>query len=695
MSPFEELHPALRYHVVNTLRWSDLRPTQLAAIRPVQAGDDVLLLAPTAGGKTEAALLPLLSRMTMEGWQGLSALYLCPLRALLNNLAPRVERYAAMMGRRAALWHGDVGVAARHRILREPPDLLLTTPESLEAVLISPRVDHRGLLSDVRTVIVDELHAFAGDDRGWHLLALLERVERLAGRRLQRIGLSATIGNADELLAWLARGRGGHVVGLAKPPSDGDVTADLVGSLQNAVTVLSRVYRGERRLVFADSRAKVEELTDGLRRAGVQTFVSHGSLAPDERRQAEAAFASEPDCVIVATSTLELGIDIGDLDRVVQIDAPPSVAAFLQRMGRSGRRAGTGRNCLLLATSDDDLLTALGITALWRLGFVDPVVPPPRPAHIYAQQVMALVLQERGLARGDADGWVGDALGEVPATDRTAVIAHMLARGVLTEDQGVLGMGPIGERQFGRRHFIEVVAAFSSPMLLAVRHGRAELGSVHPASLARKDDTTTVILLGGRSWRVVGLDWARRTVDVVPVEGPGRSRWLGSGRPLSASVGRAIERVAAGDAPGCTLSRRASGRLAQIRERLEFVDGSSMPVVSDATGFTTVWTFAGDRANAMLAGALRLGGMSVASTNGVALVVRDADASSVAALIAGIDPVSARPEVPRGLATELKFSECLPSQIAVAVVEGRLSDRAAFVETLRRPRRVIHFNSVP
>jgi ATP-dependent Lhr-like helicase len=127
--------------------------------------------------------------------------------------------------------------------------------------------------------------------------------------------------------------------------ADGDVTADHVGSLQNAVAVLSRVYRGERRLVFADSRARVEELTDGLRRAGVRTFVSHGSLAADERRQAEAAFASEPDCAIVATSSIELGIDVGDLDRVVQIDAPPSVTAFLQRMGRS--RGGDLRDLLV------------------------------------------------------------------------------------------------------------------------------------------------------------------------------------------------------------------------------------------------------------------------------------------------------------------------------------------------------------
>jgi ATP-dependent Lhr-like helicase len=231
--------------------------------------------------------------------------------------------------------------------------------------------------------------------------------------------------------------------------------------------------------------------------------------------------------------------------------------------------------------------------------------------------------------------------------------------------------------------------AFNSPMLLAVRHGRAELGSVHPASLASRDKTPVVILLGGRSWRVVDLDWAKRTVDVVPAPDSGKSRWLGSGRPLSASLGRSIERVAAGGEPGCTLSRRASTRLQEIRGRLDFVDGYSMPVVHDAAGRTTVWTFAGDRANAMLAGSLRLGGLSVASTNGLALVVRDANASAVAAAITRIDPVKARPDVPSGLAAELKFSECLPPQISAAVIESRLSDCAALDEALRRPRRVI------
>ena len=203
MSPFEELHPALRYHVVNALGWTELRPTQIAAIKPVQSGDTVLLVAPTAGGKTEAAVLPVLSRMATEGWRGLSALYVCPLCVLLNNLEPRLQRYASFVGRRAALWHGDVGDAARRRILRDPPDLLLTTPESLEAMMISPRVDDTGLLGGVRVVVVDELHAFAGDDRGWHLLFLLGRIERLAGHYLQRLGLTATVGNPED--AGLAR----------------------------------------------------------------------------------------------------------------------------------------------------------------------------------------------------------------------------------------------------------------------------------------------------------------------------------------------------------------------------------------------------------------------------------------------------------------------------------------------------------
>lgn len=688
---FDALHPALRYHIVSTLNWPDLRPTQAYAVGPVMAGDDVLLLAPTAGGKTEAAAFPLISRMAGEGWRGLSAIYVCPLKALLNNLAPRLERYAGFVGLRVGLWHGDVGEPARRRMLRDPPEILLTTPESLEAMLISARLDHVDLLGGVRSVVVDELHAFAGDDRGWHLRFLLSRLERLARRRIQRIGLTATVGNPSELLDWLTLGRGGRVLGPTRLVVDGEVTADHVGTIWNAVTVIARLHRGERRLVFADSRTRVEEIAAGLRAAGVRTFVSHASLSLDERRQAEAAFVVEPDCVIVATSTLELGLDVGDLDRVIQVGAPPSVASFLQRMGRTGRRAGTTRNCLFLATDDKELLACLALTSLWREGIVEAIKAPPRPTHIFAQQVMALVLQEKGITRADIDLWLGAAADAVPETDRQDVIAHMLANDILAEDMGVLGLGSVGEREFGRRHFGDLVAAFSQPLLLAVRHGPLDIGSVHPASIAPgHDGVPAVISLGGRGWKVTDVDWRRRTVSVLPAEGRGRSRWLGNGRPMSSVVAAAVERLVTGTPPGCRLSRRAKAALDQIRMRLEFVDGSALPLVADRKGYVTLWGFAGGAAMSSVAAALASLGLPVVAIDDLSVTVKSQSFIKLAAAIEAIELDHVHPRLPVDVNEALKFGLCLPERISRAVLESRTSDPAAVAAVRRRSCRFIH-----
>ena len=145
MTPFECLHPALQHHVVNSLGWRELRPFQEQAIRPILAGEHVLILAPTAGGKTEAALLPVLSRMLSENWTGLSVLYICPIKALLNDLDVRLRRYTSLLGRRSGLWHGDIGPGERRRIVADPPDCLLTTPESLELMLVSRQVEQKAL----------------------------------------------------------------------------------------------------------------------------------------------------------------------------------------------------------------------------------------------------------------------------------------------------------------------------------------------------------------------------------------------------------------------------------------------------------------------------------------------------------------------------------------------------------------------
>lgn len=507
MSGFDALHPSIQHHVVNSLGWRDLRPLQEQAVDPILAGVNCLLLAPTAGGKTEAAILPVLSAMLTNNWKGLTVLYICPLRALLNNLEERLSYYANLVGRRCGLWHGDVAQAIKSRILADPPDILLTTPESLEAILVSRRTDKAFFFGNLQAVVVDEIHAFAGDDRGWHLLCLLERIGKLAQRDFLRVGLSATVGNPDRLLSWLcsASNRESRVVAPpAVGPAEADVTVDFVGDLHNAVHVLKVLYRGEKRLVFCDSRARCEELANLLRAARLNVFVSHSSLSAEQRREAETAFRDARDCIIVATSTLELGIDVGDLDRVVQIDSPTTVGSFLQRLGRTGRRPGAKRNCLFLTTSDESLLQAAAIVELWRDGFVEPLEPPPIPYNVIAQQIMAICLEQKGISMPVLFQSLERTLKEMSITPATVhgIVSHMLQTGILAEDSGIFGIGSKGEQLYGARNFIGLMSVFDTPPLVNVFWGPRDLGSVHPISLRQRNDEPIVLSLGGRSWQV-------------------------------------------------------------------------------------------------------------------------------------------------------------------------------------------------
>ena len=259
MNSFDRLHPALQHHIVNSLGWKSLRPVQSQSIDAILRGANLIILAPTAGGKTEAAFFPIMSQILEHDWEGLTVLYVSPIKALLNNQQERLERYFELVGRRAAVWHGDVAVSAKKHLVSDPPDCLLTTPESLEGMLTSGSVPHDFLFKHLQCVVVDEVHSFAGDDRGWHLLSVLERITRIAKTDLQRIGLSATVGNPIELLGWLSASsnRPRQVI---EPESSAKATAqvqvDYVGDLQNAAAVISKLHKGEKRLVFCDSRAR-------------------------------------------------------------------------------------------------------------------------------------------------------------------------------------------------------------------------------------------------------------------------------------------------------------------------------------------------------------------------------------------------------------------------------------------------------
>jgi ATP-dependent Lhr-like helicase len=698
VNAFNRLHPALQHHIVNSLGWKTLRPLQEQAIDPILAGDDVLLIAPTASGKTEATLFPVLSRMLMERWVGLSVLYVCPLKALLNSLAIRLQSYAVLIGRRVEVWHGDIVGSQRAKISREPPDLLLATPESLEVMLVSQRLDHRTFFANLRTVIVDELHAFAGDDRGWHLLAVLARIAHLAGRELQRIGLSATISNPQQLIDWLCIG-GKAPRRVMNPPSEHDVEPDVqldyVGSLPNAALVISRLHRGEKRLVFCDSRARVEELVVELRKRGVETFVSHSSLSHRERRRAEAAFAEATDCAIVATSTLELGIDVGDLDRVIQIDAPYTVSSFLQRLGRSGRRPGRNRNCLFLTTGAEAFLRAAALLHLWKKGYVEPVVPPPLPYHILAQQLMALALQEGGIGRVTWRDWIGGvpAFAKMSNEEIDAIIQHMVDRGILFEEEGILAMGHAGEREFGYRNFMKLFSVFSSPPLVSVFYGQSEIGQIHEFTFQVRDAAPTVLTLAGRGWAVNHIDWPRRRAYVEPTDLAGRSRWVGIAQPMHLMLCQAAAEVLGGAELMVNLSRRAHVQLQEARAEHPWMEMGSNTLIHCQSGIIEWWNFAGHVLNAAVAEYFRQLGLEASSDYFSVTVKRNADIESIRSDIERlVSDASTALDIPfsRNVLSELKFSECVPDDLLTQMFASRM-DQAPEFKVLRAQRvRVVH-----
>jgi ATP-dependent helicase Lhr and Lhr-like helicase len=629
--------------------------------------------------------------MAAEDWQGVSVLYVCPLRALLNNLQPRIHGYAQWLGRSAAVWHGDVGQSQRQCILADRPDFLLTTPESLEAMLVSTKVDPRVLFSGLQAVVVDEIHAFAGDDRGWHLLAVLERLSRIAGREVQRIGLSATVGNPEFLVSWLQGSFVARAHTVVSPASSSpvapDVTVDFVGSVANAATVISSLHPGEKRLVFVESRRQAEELGSALREAGIETYLSHSSLSASERRRSEAAFADARDTVIVATSTLELGIDVGDLDRVIQIGSTRTVASFLQRLGRTGRRADTTRNCLFLCIDDESVLLAAGMLKRWSDGWVEPIEPPEHPRHIAAQQLMALCLQEHRITASARTQWWGD----LPVFDDTAeqIMAHLVSEGFFEADGPFLHIGPEAERRFGRRYFSDLTAVFTAPPEFLVLAGRNEVGTIGTDLLTQEVAGPRVLLLGGRSWQVTHVDWERRRCFVEPVDAGGQAKWSGFSGGLSYDITRGMRDVILGRLPtGVEFTERATRTREDLRATYSDNADPERLIVrlpDDAAG--RWWTWAGTAANRSLQASLprlvdprqKLDEKSVRLLPGVSV----AEFGDAIAAVEWRDPL-----VDANAVRGLKFSAALPQELAVATLGARIGDLTA-AQTVFTEKRLI------
>ncbi len=693
MKGFDRLTGALQYQIVNTLRWPALRPVQSETIDAVLDGDNCVVLAPTAGGKTEAAFFPLLSRMTDEDWRPVSVVYLSPIRALLNNQEDRVAYHAGLLGRRAFKWHGDVGEGPRVDFLRDPADILLITPESIEAMLMSAKIPSRELFVGLRAVIVDEIHAFADDDRGAHLASLLERISRYSGRDVQRIGLSATVGNPGEILRWVqgSSERASRVVSPGGATVTPDITVDYVASLDNAAKVVRALHPGKKRLVFTDSRRETEELGQRLDEQGVLTYVIHGSLSVAARHDAERAFAQGQDCVIVSTSAMELGIDVGDLDHVLQIDAPGSVASFLQRMGRTGRREGVRPNCTFLCTRQDRLLQAMALVRLYREGYVEAVRPSRRASHVLAHQILSLAIQHRGIAPKDFWPWLEGATSyeDLTAEARDEVLAHMLHEDILAEQEGRLWLGLEGEKKYGRANFRALYAVFESPRRITVQYAKQEIGSVDATFLAvlEESDDLGTFTLGGRNWQVVDIEWRRGRCTVKPAEHGRAPRWSGSAKHLSYELCQTMRAILLDSSEDASWSARAKEQLVHARAEHAFLADTLDGLVDDGREQVTWHNFAGGKANVLLARLLEreLGGRVIGRNTSLTFT-KEAGKSLVAVRAAiralrdtdrpqWADALRFAPDTARSRIS--KFQPCLPDHLARDLMVEKLVDLAS------------------
>lgn len=573
---------------------------QELATQAIGDGHHAIVLAPTAGGKTEAAMFPVLSGLLADPKPGVGALYIAPIRALLNNQEERLSQYAEMVGLQCFKWHGETVASARKGFLKEPGELLMTTPESLEVLLVSGHTPEQ-LFRHLRYVVIDEIHALAACDRGQHLLCLLERLRLRADHDIQRIGLSATVGNPDALVDWL-RGSSPRTGVLVQPPAvviprqlgirHGD---DL--SLANQVAARAK---GRKSLCFTDSRARAEKIARTLQAQDLPVFVHHSSVAAPERAAAEAAMHHGQEQCIVCTSTLELGIDVGELDAVFQVDAPATVASFLQRLGRTGRRPGTVANTTFLTTSPEALLQATAILELARQHRVESLDLPRRSWHLLVHQTLALCL-ERGQI--SADGlWraVGEAacFAGITRSEADRLWDYLQRMGYLEAYRGQMRMGPRAEAAFGRQHFMELYSVFTSPRLWQVQnaHGHS-LGTVE-GSFAEHVERGQDFLLGGRGWIVEAIDEAKCQLTVSPAPAGRAPRWGGfAPKILTYELCQQVRQVVAGTEVYAYLDAAAQDVLAETRALHATWLPRAPLALQELPQQCRWWTYAGYRIN--------------------------------------------------------------------------------------------------
>lgn len=621
--------------------WSELRDIQERSIREILGGaHDVIITAATASGKTEAAFLPVLTKLMQE--EDALVIYISPLKALINDQFGRLTGLCELLEVPVWPWHGDVSQSTKARFIKKPAGVLLITPEALEATLCNRGSALPRLFGKLQSLVIDELHAFIGEERGKQLQSILHRIEDAVGRRVQRIGLSATLGDMP-MAAEFMRPRDSRATSILQSGSEGNSLKLIIkGYLQDVpdnpmlefqgpqsdeavVEDLYKVMRGSNNLLFPNTRAMVERYANALRARceadGVpnEFWPHHGSLSREIREDTEHALKSrEMPATAVCTNTLELGIDIGPVKSVGQVGAPHAVSSLRQRLGRSGRRKGQSA-ILRVYCVEPELTTSSHLLDELREGFVqscamvslllDGWFEPPKVDGLHlstlVQQLLSLIAQKSGVRPDKAYVLLcktGPFSGVSPADFGELLKQLGKLDLVMQESDGTLLHGKRGEALVNHYSFY---AAFAEEAEFRIVTAGRTLGSMPISNPVAEG---SYLLFGGKNWRVTQVDMKSKTLTVDPAK-TGKPPQFHSGGAVVHGVVRERMRAILADSADLPYVDPMGARLLEEARAAFARTGLKEADIVQQGSRILVFTWMGDAANHALVLALKQAGV--------------------------------------------------------------------------------------
>ena len=517
--------------------WEQLRPIQTAAIAKILSSDDNYILASrTASGKTEAAFLPILSKVDFNK-QGVQVLYISPLIALINDQFYRIEELCKDLDVTVTKWHGEANKTLKDKLIKEPTGIVLITPESLEAMFVNKPFNVKQLFSKLKYVVIDEIHSFIGTDRGVQLKSILSRLQRVNTESFSIVGLSATIGDYDEAKKFTGNELNTKVL-LDRTAKDINALFRFFKSKNEELPLelLKDLYietKDNKVLIFPNSRGRAEEVAVKLKKIsnivkGHSNYFSHHSSVDREVREYVEYFAKnnkQQNFCISCTSTLELGIDIGTVDEVVQIDATHSIASSIQRVGRSGRREGESSNLFLYSTNNWSLLQSIACWLLYKEGFIEPPQKSEKPYDILVHQALSITKGHSGIRLSELINQLKEnaAFKMVDVFEIEQILNHLIEIDLLEKLQHEVIIGIEGEKVVNSRDFYSV---FKTEENFKVVNAGNTIGEVPFSPQIIEDEN---ILLSAKIWKIIFVDHKAKKIEVIPTKDGKKPTFFGGG----------------------------------------------------------------------------------------------------------------------------------------------------------------------